>query len=79
MQLTKKIKRRFRKGKDITMIKFEYNGHIFESDDYSEVVDYAIEWSEKNWDDFVEWSDYLVTKDNYEQYMEAFLEETISE
>lgn len=79
MQLTKKTKRRFRKGKAITMINFEYNGHTFESEDYFEVIDYAVEWSEKNWDDFVEWCNYLVTKDNYEQYIEDFLEETITE
>jgi hypothetical protein len=61
------------------MIKFEYHEHTFESEDYSEVEEYAVEWVEKNWDDFLGWSDYLVTKDNYEQYIEAFLEETISE
>lgn len=61
------------------MYKFEYNGHTFVNDDEQVVVDYAVNWSDANWDAFVEFTNYLVTKENYEQYIESFLEETITE
>ena len=79
MQFIKKPKRRFRKGKDTTMITFEYKDYKYETDDVEDLYEHVEEWIERNFEKFVEWSNYLVTKDNYEEWIEAFLEETVTE
>lgn len=61
------------------MYKFEYHGHAYESYDFQDVADYVANWVDENWDAFVEWTNYLVTKDDYEQYIEDFVAETITE
>lgn len=61
------------------MARFEFGDYVFEHEDVLEVTNHAVNWADENWDVFVEWTDYLVTKENYEQYIEDFLEETITE
>lgn len=58
---------------------FVFDKHRFESDGFQEVAEYATNWVDENWEVFVEWSNYLVTKDNYEEYIENFVIENVLE
>lgn len=59
--------------------RFEYKNDVYESEKFQDVADYVANWVDENWDLFVEWTNYLVTKDDYEQYIENFIQETIED
>lgn len=61
------------------MLIFKYEGWRYVTDDPNKMDEFLDKWIKDHWDLFVEWSDYLVTEDNYETYIEKFGEETISE
>ena len=59
--------------------KFEYNGHSYEDDDFDKVADYIVNWVDENFNTFVEYTHHLVTKDNFDEYISNFIQDTIIE
>jgi hypothetical protein len=61
---------------------FEYNGTSFTSEDIIEIEQFVFQWIEDNWDAFVAYGNNkhgYVTKDNYDDIIESFYEDTIKE
>lgn len=58
---------------------FSFGKQRFESNDFQDIAEHAMNWVDENWDEFVEWTNYLVTKDNYEDFIENFLTENVIE
>ena len=61
------------------MLKFEYDNWSFTTDDPNKMDEFLDNWIKDHWELFVEWTNYLVTEDNYEAYAENFGAETITD
>ena len=61
------------------MLVFKYKGWSYATDNPNKMDEFLETWIQDHWDLFVEWTNYLVTEDNYEAYAESFGAETITE
>ena len=61
------------------MLVFKYEEWSYVTDNPNKMDEFLETWIQDHWDLFVEWTNYLVTEDNYEAYAEKFGEETVTE
>jgi hypothetical protein len=61
---------------------FDYAGTQYKTKSSKQIEQFVLDWVENNWNKFVEYSNNkigYITKENYNDVLESFYEDTISE
>jgi hypothetical protein len=61
---------------------FDYEGTQYKTESSKQIEQFVLDWVEKNWNKFVEYGNNkigYITKENYNDVLESFYEDTISE